>query len=171
MTELKTYRTKENGFLIILIRINQTKNLVFLLDPWKAGYRDFESHKGSISSLKREIGMPSIKFYPISKKEAATFLRRGIEIADAVGVEIGEDAKSWFEKLGVYKIKPKGSLYKCFNCEEGELSQDDVEEILEIARKEVEEGIVGTDQEEQYFYICENCRQDMHESHTNGIVN
>ena len=82
MTEVITYRTREDGFLIVLIELTQSSTfLTFLLDPWKAGYRDFDQHKGSMKDLKRKLGAPKLKFHEIPKKDAALLLRQNVEIA------------------------------------------------------------------------------------------
>ncbi|MHA2504501.1 MAG: hypothetical protein ACXAE3_16735 [Candidatus Kariarchaeaceae archaeon] len=143
MTGVITYRTREDGFLIVLVELTQSSTfLAFLLDPWKAGYRDFDQHKGSLKDLKRKLSAPKLKFHEIPKKEAALLLRQNVEIANHLGIDIDEDAMKWMNKLGVMKIDYKQALYRCFNCERNDLSTDQIDEILAIASREITQGAV-----------------------------
>ena len=167
LTTIETFKTDEDGFLIIVVRItDQNKNIVFALDPWKFGYIDFDENTGTFKQLKNELGIPTIKFHRIEKKEAAELLRQNYDIANEVGMEIPEIALNWLEKLGVLKLKRSSSLYKCFNCRENDLTNEENEEILKVAKKEKDLGKIGGKEEEQYFYVCENCKQKMHKAHT-----
>ncbi len=56
-------------------------------------------------------------------------------------------------------VKVEGSLYKCFKCGKGELSNDEVEFIKVITRNDVVAGVCGTMAETMVYFVCDECRK------------
>lgn len=162
------YRTKELGYIIVVIRITKGKaqsNIVILLDPWKVGIRDFLKHNGSLSDLKTKLGNPRLELHEIPKKQAAQLLAQSKQINDALHFPISPEASKWLQSFGIPKIQVSGSIYKCFSCEQGELKQDEVEEILKIAKEEIETAQFGKKDEKQYYFVCDECRTKAQQLH------
>ncbi|MFQ6137386.1 MAG: hypothetical protein ACE5PM_09445, partial [Candidatus Hydrothermarchaeales archaeon] len=55
-------------------------------------------------------------------------------------------------------IEVGGSLYKCFECGKGELSEEVVETIKEVTRRDMRSGVCGTPEETMIFFVCEDCK-------------
>jgi hypothetical protein len=138
----------------------------YLIDLWKLGLK---SSFGSFSmKTKRfdEIYKAMIEGYSSSDEssyfslvdidEAKWLVAQGIRIAEAVGTPF---SKRYVPIVGgISQVKIGGSLYKCFNCEKGELPPEVDGEILSIARAEGRSGMAGTPQESTIYFECEKCR-------------
>ena len=57
-------------------------------------------------------------------------------------------------------VKAEGSLYKCFKCGKGELSDEEVELIKEITRHDVAAGVCGTPAETMAYFVCDECKKN-----------
>ena len=161
--ELRFYRTFAPGSNMLFNKIKDYRKkkiftLNFLIDLFKLGLKDFQVYNESARSLIRRITLVgNMEFEEITKPDAANFLAQGLTIAREVGTPLSADCKKWLDNLGIPKIKVTGSLYKCFLCGKGELSEETTKKILEIAKKELQSGIAGTEEEEMIFFECDNC--------------
>ena len=161
--EFRFYRTFTPGSNILFINIKDIQKkkiftLSFLIDLFKLGLKDFSMYNESARSLIRRINArDDVEFEEILKADAANLLARGLAIAKEVGTTISVDCQKWLENLGIPKIILTGSLYKCFLCEKGELPEETVKKILEIAKRELQSGVAGTEEEEMIFFVCDSC--------------
>lgn len=146
--------------LLVYIKNNEYKNgitLSFLIDFLKLGLKDYYSTDRNINVI---VNMSPTDFFDITKSEALKLLVRGHSIAKVVGTPISPGCNYWLDKFGVLKYKTKGSLYKCFNCGEGELTDEQVRKILVIAQRELKSGVAGTPAEEIIEELCNECQQE-----------
>jgi len=146
--------------LLVYVKNNEYKNgltLSFLIDFFKLGLKDFYTTSKNINTIVR---MSGTDFFEITKAEALKLLVNGLTIAKAVGTPISPGCKLWLDKFGVSKYKIKGSLYKCFNGDGGELSDKQVAKILAIAKKELQSGVAGTPAEEIIEEYCSECAEE-----------
>ncbi|MDH5402408.1 MAG: hypothetical protein OEZ01_13400 [Candidatus Heimdallarchaeota archaeon] len=164
------FRTKEKGYLIIIISIIKNERnplqLVFLADPWKTGLREFDKFQGSIAEVKEKLNIPTIDLHEISKKEAYMLLAQNLTISTTLELTLNDDLLKWLNKLKIKADNNATSIYKCFNCEINDLTKKENDEIINIAKIELKNNVVGTKMEKQFFYICKLCKSDLHKSHT-----
>lgn len=147
--------------LLINVKNKEYKNGVtisFLIDFWKLGLKDYFRTPHRIRYVANTY---SQSFTQITKEEALKYLVRGYTIAKKVGTPITPECQKWLEAFGVIKYKTKGSLYKCYLCDEEDLTSEQVERILEIAKKELKTGVAGTPQEEPLEENCEKCESEI----------
>ncbi len=55
-------------------------------------------------------------------------------------------------------IKVDGSLYKCYECGKGELSDEIVEIIKKVTKTDVAAGTCGTPLESPLYFVCDKCK-------------
>lgn len=138
---------------------------VFLVDLFKLGLKDSfgservngpefnESYESIIDGFASEgVGLSDIDI-----SEAKKIIGRGLRIAAAVGTPPVD--KGLLETVGtIDESAIRGSLYKCYECGEGELSEETCGRILEVARKELALGVAGTPKERILWMMCDSCK-------------
>lgn len=166
--EVKYLRSENVGVVILIITNLKTKNQTFfMLDPWKVGIMEFEMKHGNLDQIKKEFQIDQIEFHEIDKEKAFQLLAQNYRISSKLHLKLNNEIISWLNQNGISNIKTTGSLYKCFNCEVNDLSDEDVTEILKFARKDIKKNLVGKSTEKQYYYVCQKCKDDLHKQHKN----
>tara|TARA_B100000287_G_scaffold428797_1_gene480859 strand:+ start:2046 stop:2534 length:489 start_codon:yes stop_codon:yes gene_type:complete len=156
------YKTEELGFLLLIIELyNEQKKLLFLLDPWKTGLKDFDYFDHPINELKIKLGLDKLVINEIHKKQAIDILRENYEISINLDIKIDQNMKTILTKLNVFNFEYNGRLYKCFNCEEGQLNDSQIKEIVKIAKEDLQNNLINTDKETQYYFICSKCESEV----------
>ena len=138
---------------------------VFLVDLFKLGIKDsFGSERLSrpefnelYEKLIKDYDDSGVEFSDIDIQKAKELVGRGLKIAAAVGTPPVD--KKLLETIGTIDVSAiHGSLYKCYECGEGELSDDDCNRILKVAKKELALGIAGTPKERKLWLECDSCK-------------
>ncbi len=158
------YRSATVGSVIVFIEIKlahqQPKTLAFLVDLFKIGLKDFFMYPTDFSTVKSYFqdhqnemtendhymtdfyddenfydDYDNVEFISIKKEEALDILARGLAIAQKIGTPTPPKAKKWLRYLNIKTKNLKGSLYKCYRCEKGELTKKQVSKIIKIAKK------------------------------------
>lgn len=157
------YRSVEFGSNILVTNVkesNKNFSLSFLVDSLKLGLKDFSIKNIAARKYMKEMNN-FYDFIEISIEDATKFLAQGVAIAKIVGTPISENCLKWLKEFKIEKINLSGSLYKCSECETGELSKDIVKEILKIARDELKSGVAGTPDELITDFHCKECELNM----------
>ena len=145
-------------FVEFKLRNRQPKVVVFLVDFYKIGLKDFFVFQNKdIRWVKTYL--PGSPIVSIKKEEALELLARGVAIAECIGTPISPKARKWLEYLNVKKVKLQGSLYKCYLCGEGDLTEEQVKKIIEVAKKDFYAGVAGTPQETIVGFFCQRCQK------------
>ncbi|MBI4451619.1 hypothetical protein HY642_06610 [Candidatus Woesearchaeota archaeon] len=134
-----------------------------LIDLWKLGLKDCFGEKGVPQKRFQEVMQAysrGITLVPCDSAEARWLIRQGLRIARVVGTPMPRE----FEELGqiygdINSVVVEGSLYKCFECEKGQLPAPVVSKILRVAKQELAQGIAGTPDETILFFVCEMCHK------------
>ncbi len=165
----KVLKSKSEGSYAIVVSRERTDGklqyIALLIDVWKMGLKDgFGSHSITKQDFQRKIirmwGTLSI-FAEISLAEALQTVKYGLRIAKEVKTRIPREFEEYRYILGdMDDVKVEGSLYKCFKCGKGELSDDEVELIKEITRHDVAAGVCGTMAETMVYLVCDECRKN-----------
>jgi hypothetical protein len=166
MRQFTCYRTEDLGFILLILYSESDSSVIYLVDPWKIGILDCFLFKGDLDNIRQEMNMPDLEFTQIEMKNAKYFIALGKRIAVKIGKSLNSDAETWIEKLKTDRIVIKGSIYKCFSCETGDLDQKEDEDIIRIAKRELKRKVAGTAKEKQYYYICKECKDKLHKTHT-----
>jgi hypothetical protein len=137
---------------------------VLLVDFWKLGLKDAFGSKrmsgdefaAATTMFVEDNEMAGIELEDVTVEEVKQRIARGIRIAKEVGTPPAD--KKFLEILGnVNEFEANGSLYKCYSCGKGELSGKVCNEILEVAKRELNSGVAGTPKEKQIYYECKSC--------------
>lgn len=165
----KVLKSKSEGSYAIVVSRERTDGkiqyITLLIDVWKMGLKDcFGSHSITKQDFQRKIinrwGYLSI-FAEISLAEALQTVKYGLRIAKEVKTCIPREFEEYMYILGdLGNVKAEGSLYKCFKCGKGELSDDEVESIKEITRHDVSAGVCGTMAETMVYFVCDECKKN-----------
>ncbi|MBD3227140.1 MAG: hypothetical protein GF329_03045 [Candidatus Lokiarchaeota archaeon] len=67
-------------------------------------------------------------------------------------------------------VKISGSLYKCFRCEKGELSEKEVKIIKEITKNDMNNNVCGTEMETEIFFVCQNCKDRISQNQDKNML-
>jgi hypothetical protein len=154
--------TPKGSRSIIVAREKENGNLQFvsfLIDEWKMGLKDCF---GNYDISKREFNklvarMP--QYADADIEECKEIVKRGILIAETLGLKIPRDFRKFKHILGdLDKVEVTGSLYKCFECGKGDLPDEIVEQIKEVTLRDVAAGVCGTEGETMIFFVCDKCR-------------
>lgn len=165
----KVLKSKSEGSYAIVVSRERTDGkiqyIALLIDVWKMGLKDcFGSHSITKHDFQRKIinrwGNLSI-FAEISLTEALQTVKYGLRIAKEVKTRIPREFEEYRYILGdLGNVKAEGSLYKCFKCGKGELSDDEVESIKEITRHDAAAGVCGTPAETMVYFVCDECKKN-----------
>lgn len=165
---LDVFRTKSKGsYHIIISRIKSNKqiqSIIILIDAWKMGLKDVIVHD-PITRFQYKILLTDYtrnlsELERISLEEAYWHIQYGLRIARAVGTCIPKEFFKNSNIIGNYsQVQVMGSLYKCYECEKGELSEDIIEEIKNITKEDMKNGVCGTESETLVFFTCQTCQE------------
>ncbi|VVB88694.1 Uncharacterised protein [uncultured archaeon] len=163
----KVLKSKTEGSYVIIVSRERTDGklqyIAVLIDAWKMGLKDCF---GSNNITKQEFQKKLIKiwgkltiFAEISLSEALWFVKYGLRIAKEVKTRIPLEFEEFKYILGnMDDVKVEGSLYKCFKCEKGELSDEVVKLIKEVAGHDMAAHVCGTPAETMIYCVCDECR-------------
>ncbi len=163
----KVLKSKTKGSYSIIVSREQTDGklqfIVVLIDAWKMGLKDcFGSNNITKQDFQRKLlaklGGANM-FAEISLSEALWSIKYGLRIAKEVKTRIPREFEKLKYILGDFdNIKVEGSLYKCFECEKGELPEDVVKTIKEVTRHDTKAGVCGTPAETMIYFVCDECK-------------
>ena len=161
-----------SGSIHLMVARSLSKDTVcftsLLIDLWKLGLKDgfggvsmkkemFDEMFKAMIKGAEELGL---KYHPIDISEAKWLVAQGIRIAKKVGIK--PVSQKWIDIVGdISKVKIGGSLYKCYNCERGELPPEADNFILKIAKREIK--IAGTPKETKLVFLCDKCKKNAKE--------
>jgi hypothetical protein len=166
--ELPLYKvmktTGEGSHAVIVAREKPNGNLQYinvLVDAWKMGLKDcFGSHnipKLEFYNMVEGAGEPYVDY---GLDEALWLIKHGLRIAREVGTPVPDKFKEFEYILGdMGGIEVGGSLYKCFRCGRGELTEGEVEKIKEVAKRDMDAGVCGTPDETMIYFTCSDCKE------------
>jgi len=156
----------EGSYAIIVIRERHDgrfQYIVVLIDAWKMGLKNcFGSHNITMQDFQRQVlvrvgGMKMLAEIDLSQAQWA--IKYGLRIANEVNTRIPKEFEEFKYILGnMDDIKVDGSLYKCYKCGKGELSDEEVEYIKKVTETDVAAGTCGTPLETILFFICDKCK-------------
>ena len=93
--------------------------------------------------------------------QAIHILRQNYAISINLDITIDKNLKNILTKLKVFDYEYTGGLYTCFNCEEGQLNDNQIKEIVKIAKEDLQNNLINTDKETQYYFICSKCESEV----------
>jgi len=162
----KVLRSKPQGSIIIIVAREHPddKNIQFislLIDVWKMGLKDgMGSHKILKNSFMKKISSMPNEFIETTLPEVHWLVKQGLRIAKEMNTRIPREFDEYKYILGkLDDTEVKGSLYKCFKCEKGELSNDDVALIKSVAIEDIAAGVCGTPHEIILYVTCDKCKK------------
>jgi hypothetical protein len=135
----------------------------FLIDLWKLGLKESSGNlsigRDKFDKVYNKMigGMMEREayFHPIEIGEAKWLLAQGLRIARAVGTPY---PSHWLKVVGnLTGVQITGSLYKCYRCERGELTESVDDSLVSLAREEGRAGIAGTPEESMVYFVCDRC--------------
>jgi len=149
---------------VVIARERPDGNLQFvsvLIDEWKMGLKDcFGSRNLSKKRFDEIIRQMPIDYINADLDECNWLIKQGLRIAKAVGARIpGEFYKLKDIIGGLDDIHITGSLYKCYKCGKGELSDEDVGYIKKVTYHDMARGVCGTPGETKIFVVCDACKK------------
>ncbi len=166
MNDFTCYRTEDLGSILVLLYSEKQSSVIYFVDPWKIGILDCFLFEGDLDNIRQEMNMPDLKFTQIDLTMAKYFIAMGKRISKRVGTPLNSMANKWNAKLEIDNVEISGSIYKCFSCETGELDTQEDAKIIGIAKRELKRKVAGTIKEKQYYYICKDCKDKLHKTHT-----
>lgn len=161
----RAYRTLQPGSLVLWFeRFSSSRTWDFfsgLVDLWKAGFKDCFGAFGASAKERayhfnhydQEFGLVVIPW-----EEALYLLKLGMRIRRFLQLPYPKeffDFKSFLGQLD--EIHVNGSIYKCYKCEEGNLSDDIVNSIRKVTLKDITDGVIGQEGETDLFFTCDKC--------------
>jgi hypothetical protein len=163
----KVLKSKTDGsYAIIVMRERPDGRFQYinvLIDAWKMGLKNcFGSHNITMQDFQRQVivrvgGMKMLAEVDLS--EAQWAIKSGLRIANEVNTRIPKEFEEFKYILGnMDDIKVEGSLYKCYKCGKGELSDELVELIKKFTKIDVAAGTCGTPLETPLFFMCDKCK-------------
>ncbi len=155
---MKYFRTTELGYILLVIDDNNKKRIV-MIDPWKFGLLDSFYFEGTLDDIKKEINQPKLTFESIEKDNALWFIAYAYRISKKINFPIKSEILQWLDDIKIQDIKIDGSYYKCFNCEIGELSEEDDKTIIKMTRQAIKNGNIISNNEKQYYFVCKECKE------------
>ncbi len=163
--ELPLYKvlmtTPKGSRSIVVAREKENGNLQFisvLVDEWKMGLKDCF---GGFDVPKKEFNKFAMqaKYVNADLDECKAKIKRGILIAETLGLKLPRDFREFKRILGdLDSIELTGSLYKCFECGKGDLTEEEVEQIKEVTLRDVAAGVCGTEAETMIYFMCDECK-------------
>lgn len=164
--ELPLYKvlmtTPKGSRSIVIAREKENGNLQFisvLVDEWKMGLKDcFGSHDISKKEFNKLVARLPSSYADADLNECKEIIKRGILIAETLDLRIPRELREFKHILGdLDKVEVTGSLYKCFECGKGDLSEDVVEQIKEVTLQDIAAGVCGSEGETMLYSVCDKC--------------
>ena len=103
--------------------------------------------------MKVKLGLDKLVINEIDNNQAIHILRQNYAISINLDITIDKSLKNILTKLKVFDYEYTGGLYTCFNCEEGQLNDNQIKEIVKIAKEDLQNNLINTDKETQYYFI------------------
>lgn len=171
--ELPVYRVliQGHGSVVVVVAREKPDGMLqyisVLIDEWKMGLKECHGSHGA-AKLEFHNMLKQMEeaggFEEITLKEAVWHVKHGLRIANALGTSVPREFWEFKYVLGdMEAVEVGGSLYKCFNCGKGELSEEVVEAIKKVTRRDVEAGVCGTPEETPIFFTCKECKGELSE--------
>ena len=166
--ELPLYRVlisdTKGSRAIVIARERRDGNLQFisvLVDEWKMGLKDcFGGGSISKKGFDAVIRRAPKDFINADLNECKWIIKQGLRIAEAVGTRI---PREFYELKGIIggmdNIQITGSLYKCYGCGKGELSDVAVDYIKKVTCHDIALGVCGTPDETRIVVVCDECKK------------
>ncbi len=166
--ELPVYKTlmsdTKGSKSVVVARERPDGNIQFisvLVDEWKMGLKNcFGSRNVSKNRFHREaIQNVNAEFIDVGLDECKWTIKQGIRIAEAVGARIPREFYQLKDIVGsLDDVHITGSLYKCYICSKGELSDREINFIKEITHQDMARGVCGTPDETCMIFVCDECK-------------
>ncbi len=131
-----------------------------LVDEWKMGLKDgFGNYNLTSDQLDEYIDRGDFK--EAALENCKKLIKKGILIAKSLGLKLPKEYEQYKEIIGnLDSIAINGSLYKCFNCGENNLSEETVSLIKEVTLNDVTNGVCGTPNETIIYFACDECKEN-----------
>ncbi len=163
----EAFRSTDPGSIMVLFTgmlPNRKREFVnILVDVWKLGLKDCFGRHGMSEwewkGMLREYKEGGIELLSCSLKDAQRLVKHGLRIAEHVGTPLPPEFDEFSHLVDLSSVDITGSLYKCFKCGKGELSDEQVAIITQVAREELKTGVAGTPDEEKIYFVCEACKR------------
>lgn len=166
--ELPIHKTLISGSygsrVVIISREMPNGNVQYisvLVDGWKMGLKGcFGSRNISKGRFYKEVvGDMNAELIEGNLYECKWVIKQGLRIAEAVGTKMPEEFYEFKDIVGsLDNINITGSLYKCYKCGKGELSDKYVDSIKKITYHDMARGVCGTPDETAMFFVCDECK-------------
>lgn len=163
----KVLKSNTEGSYAIIVSRERTDGrlqyITVLVDTWKMGLKDcFGSHSITKQDFQKKV-MTKLGqrygFTEMSLPDALWAIKYGLRIANEIKTRIPREFDEYKYILGnMDDIKVEGSLYKCFKCGKGELSEDVVEMIKEVTKHDTVAKVCGTPAETIIYFVCDKCK-------------
>lgn len=163
--QLPLYKTaisdSEGSKIVIVSRKKSNNNFEFisvLVDVWKMGLKDcYGRFNASEDDLFETLNKTD--FINVSLDDCKKVIKRGLLITKEVGTKIPKEFGQFKGIIGnLDSIEVSGSLYKCFKCGEGDLSDNVVEVIKKVTIQDMNRGVCGTPEEQMIYFVCNKCK-------------
>ena len=161
----RAYRSPELGSVVLWFEHRDTSGrwdfFSPLVDLWKAGFKDYQGRRNiseseyssNYSLYKQQFDLTEIPW-----GRALYLLKIGINIRDALHLPYPDGFSRFRDFLTPFDdIQVTGSIYKCYKCEEGDLTDEVVESIIEVTLDDMSNGTIGQEGENLLYFVCENC--------------
>lgn len=148
--------------IAVISRIKPNGNfemVSLLVDEWKMGLKDcFGNYNLTKDGLDEYIRRGDFRKATI--EECKKLVKKGIFIAKSLGLRLPKEYEQYNKIIGnTDSIAITGSLYKCYSCEEGDLSEEIISRIKEVTLKDVSRGVCGTPNETMIYFTCDKCKE------------
>ncbi len=161
----KAYRSPSPGSVVLWFEYRDSLGKWHfyspLVDLWKAGFKDSSGQRDlteknyleNLNLYKLQLGLIKIPW-----KQALYLLKSGMWIRN----ELQQPYPSSFRRfkdilVGLDEIEVKGSVYKCYQCETGNLSDKAVQLIQKYTLEDINSGIIGQEGEKILHFLCDAC--------------
>lgn len=133
-----------------------TTTLEFKIDESLFGIVGFERHHIGISKVLATYS-DTEDFYQVTREAFVERLARGCKISQSLGTIQDPTLLEWIERLGISRVKVKGSLYRCHRCRRWELPEATVNYIIDLAKAEMERPESDSRLRGSIRGYCEKC--------------
>lgn len=152
----------EGSRIAVISRIKPNGNFEIasmLIDEWKMGLKDGFGHY-NLTKDKLDEYISQRDFREATIEECKKLIKRGIFISKSLGFRLPKEYERYNGIIGnIDSIAINGSLYKCYTCEENDLSEETVSKIKEVTLKDVTNGVCGTPNETMIYFTCDQCKE------------
>lgn len=159
----KCWVSNDSGSKIVVVsRIKPNGNFELasmLVDEWKMGLKDGFGNYNLTKGMLNEY-IESIDFSEATLEECKMLVKRGTLIAKSLGLKLPKEYGQYNQIIGnLDSIEVNGSLYKCYSCGKGDLSEEAISKIKEVTLIDVRKGVCGTPDETMIYFVCDKCKE------------